>query len=117
MAMADRAQQWRELVHSLHLPRVSAGRTPVDADTPPDWERIPVPANDWPLPSTNASAKQQALRISGSVDRTFVFGVVENRVITMWELREVVELNDNGGQHAALHVTSANSPAWLCHPS
>ena len=96
-----RSQAWTALVSRLSLPQRSLGKDILDPAVVPDWSTIESYGNKWEIPSSNTTAGRQAIVMSTSEDRAYFIGVTQDRVVTLWGLRELPELNEDGGQYAA----------------
>ena len=68
----------------------------------PSLTARPATFADLVTPSTNQSAQALLLRQSSSSEATFTLVALQNRVAVLHELKELPELNPQGGKYAAL---------------
>ena len=96
-----RSQAWTALVSRMSLPQRSLGKDILDPAVVPDWSTIESYGNKWEIPSSNPTAGRQALAMSTGEDRAYFLGVIQGRVVSLWGLREMAELHEDGGRYAA----------------
>ena len=93
---------WDDLIGSLGLePHEIAFKLLQDHGAPSLTAR-PATFADLVTPSTNQSAQALLLRQSSSSEATFTLVALQNRVAVLHELKELPELNPQGGKYAAL---------------
>ena len=91
-----RSQAWTALVSRMSLPQRSLGKDILDPAVVPDWSTIELYGNKWEIPSSNPTAGRQALAMSTGEDRAYFLGVIQGRVASLWGLREMAELHEDG---------------------
>ncbi len=93
---------WESLIGGLGLsPPLLAYRL-LHGKPAPDWSRCPEEFSALQAPSNSNSASALLMRLSSSEDRAYFLTVVDEKVMVMHGLRELPELNAQGGCFAAL---------------